>query len=275
MPWNLPSSERAGEFQAVTDPRAPVCPTRKARLGVVPCWGGAVFRLADPLLAGEVDISECPALSDTLGHAAAVADRNTTADFRADFIPGVTVGRAGPGCGMRVGVWCRVVGNLLLASASASAPGGGFVALSCGSRARFYPPLPIGRRKHFVGSLAKPRPVGDDAAHAQWLIMAVVTAITAVLAGCAPPMTSRLAAPRPARSRHCPALKAGRLTFGTDQPAYPPWFVDNNPANGRVSSRPSRTRSRKTRIPAGGRAVGQRSVQRGDRAGPQRPSTPT
>lgn len=28
-------------------------------------------------------------------------------------------------------------------------------------------------------------------------------------------------------------LKAGVLTFGTDQPAYPPWFVDDNPANGK------------------------------------------
>jgi len=28
-------------------------------------------------------------------------------------------------------------------------------------------------------------------------------------------------------------LKAGALTFGTDQPAYPPWFVDDNPANGK------------------------------------------
>lgn len=30
-----------------------------------------------------------------------------------------------------------------------------------------------------------------------------------------------------------PTLKAGVLTFGTDQPAYPPWFVDDNPANGK------------------------------------------
>ncbi len=26
---------------------------------------------------------------------------------------------------------------------------------------------------------------------------------------------------------------AGKLTFGTDQPAYPPWFEDSDPANGR------------------------------------------
>lgn len=28
-------------------------------------------------------------------------------------------------------------------------------------------------------------------------------------------------------------LKSAALTFGTDQPAYPPWFVDDNPANGK------------------------------------------
>lgn len=28
-------------------------------------------------------------------------------------------------------------------------------------------------------------------------------------------------------------LKPGTLTFGTDQPAYPPWFIDDVPANGK------------------------------------------
>ena len=28
-------------------------------------------------------------------------------------------------------------------------------------------------------------------------------------------------------------LKTGVLTFGTDQPAYPPWFADDNPSNGK------------------------------------------
>lgn len=28
-------------------------------------------------------------------------------------------------------------------------------------------------------------------------------------------------------------LKKGTLTFGTDQPAYPPWYVDDNPSNGK------------------------------------------
>ena len=29
----------------------------------------------------------------------------------------------------------------------------------------------------------------------------------------------------------CPTITAGKLTIGTDNPAYPPWFVGNNPAN--------------------------------------------
>ena len=28
-------------------------------------------------------------------------------------------------------------------------------------------------------------------------------------------------------------LSKGTITFGTDQPAYPPWFIDDDPANGR------------------------------------------
>jgi polar amino acid transport system substrate-binding protein len=28
-------------------------------------------------------------------------------------------------------------------------------------------------------------------------------------------------------------LSKGTITFGTDQPAYPPWFVDDDPANGK------------------------------------------
>ena len=28
-------------------------------------------------------------------------------------------------------------------------------------------------------------------------------------------------------------LTKGTITFGTDQPAYPPWFIDDDPANGK------------------------------------------
>src|SRR5689334_19260496 len=30
-----------------------------------------------------------------------------------------------------------------------------------------------------------------------------------------------------------PTLKKGSIAFGTDQPAYPPWFVDDDPSNGK------------------------------------------
>lgn len=56
-----------------------------------------------------------------------------------------------------------------------------------------------------------------------------------VLAGCAPsdekPAASGTAGTCDKSS--LPTLKAGVLTFGTDQPAYPPWFVDDDPANGK------------------------------------------
>lgn len=67
----------------------------------------------------------------------------------------------------------------------------------------------------------------------KWHIMAVVTAITAVLAGCAPADDKQAGGTETCEKSSLPTLKAGKLTFGTDQPAYPPWFVDNNPANGR------------------------------------------
>jgi polar amino acid transport system substrate-binding protein len=53
-----------------------------------------------------------------------------------------------------------------------------------------------------------------------------------VLAACAPqelPQATPSVACAPATM---PTLVAGKLTIGTDEPAYPPWFVDNDPANG-------------------------------------------
>ncbi len=63
------------------------------------------------------------------------------------------------------------------------------------------------------------------------LVLAAATGLI-VLTGCAP------ADEKPAASGSCDkgalaTLKAGVLTFGTDQPAYPPWFVDDTPANGK------------------------------------------
>ena len=71
--------------------------------------------------------------------------------------------------------------------------------------------------------------------------MRVLTTLGTLAAGlllvssCAPADES--AAP-PAQPSDCSkdalrTLQAGTLTFGTDQPAYAPWFVDDDPANGK------------------------------------------
>ncbi len=67
-----------------------------------------------------------------------------------------------------------------------------------------------------------------------WLTAVVVA--TLALAGCAP--ADEAAAPETSGGGDSCAkdslqtLTAGTLTFGTDQPAYPPWFIDDNPASG-------------------------------------------
>jgi polar amino acid transport system substrate-binding protein len=61
-----------------------------------------------------------------------------------------------------------------------------------------------------------------------------VAALVLVAAACAP----EPAAPPAAGGPSCepgalPTLTAGTLTFGTDQPVYPPWYLDDDPASGR------------------------------------------
>jgi polar amino acid transport system substrate-binding protein len=63
-------------------------------------------------------------------------------------------------------------------------------------------------------------------------VLAVAALI--VVAACAP----EPAAPPAAGAPTCepgalPTLTAGTLTFGTDQPVYPPWYLDDDPASGR------------------------------------------
>ena len=61
--------------------------------------------------------------------------------------------------------------------------------------------------------------------------MMATTAMTA----CAPAQ-DKPAAPASAdscRKDSLTTLTPGSITFGTDQPAYPPWFVDDDPANGK------------------------------------------
>lgn len=64
----------------------------------------------------------------------------------------------------------------------------------------------------------------------------LITAALSVLAGCAP--ADKAADKSAGNAGGCDkasltTLKSGALTFGTDQPAYLPWFVDDNPANGK------------------------------------------
>ncbi len=64
--------------------------------------------------------------------------------------------------------------------------------------------------------------------------------LLAVLAGCAPAddSTGSASASASASSDVCPAgalttRTSGKLTIGTDTPAYEPWFADNKPSNGK------------------------------------------
>lgn len=67
---------------------------------------------------------------------------------------------------------------------------------------------------------------------------AAVIAAALAVAGCAPadeasPGGSTTSAGGDACARDAlKTLTPGKLTFGTDQPAYPPWFVDSEPSNG-------------------------------------------
>ena len=64
-------------------------------------------------------------------------------------------------------------------------------------------------------------------------LLAAVAAAVVVTGGCAPVQedapTSGGATCEPGS---LPTLTAGTLTIGTDEPVYPPWYVDNDPANG-------------------------------------------
>ena len=66
------------------------------------------------------------------------------------------------------------------------------------------------------------------------LVMITAVAALSVLAGCAPAKdTSAGPGAGGCDKGSLATLKSGVLTFGTDQPAYPPWFVDDKPANGK------------------------------------------
>jgi polar amino acid transport system substrate-binding protein len=66
------------------------------------------------------------------------------------------------------------------------------------------------------------------------VLVPVVAALLAT-SGCAPAEDKPAAggAPGNCDKASLATLKQGVLTFGTDQPAYPPWFVGDVPANGK------------------------------------------
>ncbi|MFJ8823437.1 ABC transporter substrate-binding protein [Streptomyces sp. NPDC102467] len=67
--------------------------------------------------------------------------------------------------------------------------------------------------------------------------LAVCSAVVLVAAACAPEPEKK-AADQPATAASCAPGKlatvaSGKLTVGTDKPAYAPWFVDDDPAGGK------------------------------------------
>jgi len=65
-----------------------------------------------------------------------------------------------------------------------------------------------------------------------------VALLLAALAGCAPADSPSASASASPSADVCPAgaldtTTAGKLTIGTDNPAYEPWFSDNKPSNGK------------------------------------------
>jgi polar amino acid transport system substrate-binding protein len=69
------------------------------------------------------------------------------------------------------------------------------------------------------------------------VLPAALTAAALILAGCSS-AAKTASSPTPSARASCdpaslPTLTANTLTVGTDDPAYPPYFVDNKPANGK------------------------------------------
>ncbi len=61
---------------------------------------------------------------------------------------------------------------------------------------------------------------------------AAVTAALAVVTACAPIAENAAPQPRNCTKNELTTLYPGIFTVGTDEPAYPPWYVGDDPANG-------------------------------------------
>jgi len=73
-----------------------------------------------------------------------------------------------------------------------------------------------------------------------WKVSCLVSvlAVGLVTATACAPADKTSSSPAPSPAQECTkdsltTLTKGSLTFGTDQPAYPPWFIDDDPANGK------------------------------------------
>ena len=76
----------------------------------------------------------------------------------------------------------------------------------------------------------------------QLITLLTLVSVPFGIAGCAPadeePSGTAASDSTPPAEDQCatedlPVLEPGTLTIGTDSPAFPPWFQDNNPANGK------------------------------------------
>jgi polar amino acid transport system substrate-binding protein len=61
----------------------------------------------------------------------------------------------------------------------------------------------------------------------------IAAALLALAAACAPAQQATGAPAPGCAPGGLATLKSGTLTFGTDQPVYPPWFVDDDPTSGK------------------------------------------
>jgi len=89
------------------------------------------------------------------------------------------------------------------------------------------------RRQLVIDGRARTRQTAPVAVTLRSACLLAVTLLITV--GCAP--APQAPAPQPGSADACPpgalpTLKPGTLTFGTDQPVYPPWFVDDKPESG-------------------------------------------
>jgi polar amino acid transport system substrate-binding protein len=61
----------------------------------------------------------------------------------------------------------------------------------------------------------------------------IAAALLALVTACAPAQQATGGPAPGCAPGGLPTMKSGTLTFGTDQPVYPPWFIDDDPTSGK------------------------------------------